>query len=116
MLASTLGIEFDPDAAWNERKKVYETSNLIIGSTSITAYSEGDRERALDLRCSCGGVPVHLIAPRCPGAAENRRGWPPTWPQPAVTIPIAEGGRAASRETSVPRSTSEAHGHPNGAI
>jgi arginine decarboxylase len=44
MLASTLGIEFDPDAAWDERKRVYETSNLIIGSTSITAYAEGDRE------------------------------------------------------------------------
>lgn len=42
MLASTLGIEFDPDAAWNERKRVYETSNLIIGSTSVTAYAEGD--------------------------------------------------------------------------
>lgn len=42
MLASTLGIEFDSDAAWNERKRVYETSNLIIGSTSITAYAEGD--------------------------------------------------------------------------
>ena len=35
-------VEFDPDAAWNERKRVYETSNLIIGSTSITAYAEGD--------------------------------------------------------------------------
>ena len=42
MLASTLGIEFDPDAAWNERKRVYETSTLIIGSKSITAYAEGD--------------------------------------------------------------------------
>jgi arginine decarboxylase len=42
MLASTLGIEFDSDAAWNERKRVYETSNLIIGSRSITAYAEGD--------------------------------------------------------------------------
>jgi arginine decarboxylase len=42
MLASTLGIEFDPGAAWNERKSVYETSNLIFGSTSITAYTEGD--------------------------------------------------------------------------
>jgi arginine decarboxylase len=41
MLASTLGIEFDPDAAWDERKRVYETSNLIIGSTSMTAYAEG---------------------------------------------------------------------------
>jgi arginine decarboxylase len=45
MLASTLGIEFNPDAAWNERKRVYETSNLIIGSTSITAAAEGDPHR-----------------------------------------------------------------------
>jgi arginine decarboxylase len=40
MLASTLGIEFDPDAAWNERKRVYETSSLIIESKSITAFAE----------------------------------------------------------------------------
>ncbi len=37
MLASTLGLYFDPDAAWNERKQIYEHSNLIIDSTSITA-------------------------------------------------------------------------------
>jgi len=42
MLASTLGIDFDPDAAWNERKQVYETSRLIIGSSSMTAAAEGD--------------------------------------------------------------------------
>ena len=42
MLASTLGIEFDPNAAWDERKKVYQTSNLIFGSTSITAAAIGD--------------------------------------------------------------------------
>jgi arginine decarboxylase len=42
MLASTLGIDFDIDAAWNERRKVYETSHLIIDSTSITAGAEGD--------------------------------------------------------------------------
>jgi arginine decarboxylase len=42
MLASTLGIDFDPDAAWNERKRVYEHSNLIIDSTSISAAAQGD--------------------------------------------------------------------------
>jgi arginine decarboxylase len=42
MLASTLGIDFDADAAWNERKRVYETSNLIIDSLSLTAAAEGD--------------------------------------------------------------------------
>jgi arginine decarboxylase len=40
MLASTLGLDFDPDAAWNERKQVYEHSNLIMDSTSITAVAE----------------------------------------------------------------------------
>jgi len=40
MLASTLGLEFDPDAAWNERKQIYEHSNLIIDSTAITAATE----------------------------------------------------------------------------
>jgi arginine decarboxylase len=37
MLASTLGLDFDPEAAWNERKQIYEHSNLIIDSTSITS-------------------------------------------------------------------------------
>lgn len=41
MLASTLGIDFDPDAAWNERRRVYETSGHIFDSTSITAAAEG---------------------------------------------------------------------------
>ena len=42
MLASTLGIEFDPGAAWNERKKLYELTQLIIESLSITAAAQGD--------------------------------------------------------------------------
>lgn len=42
MLASTLGVEFDPGAAWNERKKLYEHSQLIIESMSITAAALGD--------------------------------------------------------------------------
>lgn len=41
MLASTLGIDFDPDAAWNQRKELYETSQLIIDSLSMTAAAEG---------------------------------------------------------------------------
>ena len=43
MLASTLGLELNPDAAWDERKRVYETSNLIVHSQSITATTEGAR-------------------------------------------------------------------------
>ena len=43
MLASTLGVEFNPDAAWDERKRVYETSELIVHSQSMTAATEGVR-------------------------------------------------------------------------
>ena len=42
MLASTLGIDFDPDAAWNERKKLYEHTHLIIDSLSITAATRAE--------------------------------------------------------------------------
>jgi arginine decarboxylase len=42
MLASTLGIDFDPNAAWDERKKLYQHSHLIIDSLSLTAAVEGD--------------------------------------------------------------------------
>lgn len=41
-MASTLGIEFDPGVAWNERKKLYEHTQMIIESLSITAAAEGD--------------------------------------------------------------------------
>ncbi|WP_372622473.1 pyruvoyl-dependent arginine decarboxylase [Falsiroseomonas sp.] len=42
MLASTLGIEFDPDAAWNERRQTYAMSDLIVDSMSLTAAAAGD--------------------------------------------------------------------------
>jgi len=41
MLASTLGIEFNPDAAWDERKRVYEMSDLIVDTHSIVACAQG---------------------------------------------------------------------------
>lgn len=41
MLATTLGIDFDPHAGWNERKEAYEMRNLIVDSLSITAAAQG---------------------------------------------------------------------------
>jgi arginine decarboxylase len=41
MLASTLGVEFNPDAAWDERKRAYEMSNLIVDTHSIVAATQG---------------------------------------------------------------------------
>ena len=44
MLASTLGIEFDPDKAWNERKQLYITKkNRQFKSRSIAQTARGHK-------------------------------------------------------------------------
>lgn len=65
MLASTLGIEFDPDAGWNERKRVYEMSNLIVDSLSITAAAAGAGDNAWT--CAVAAA-VFRFAPPAPGS------------------------------------------------
>jgi arginine decarboxylase len=42
MLASSLGLDLDPEVAWNERRRIYEHSHLVIESLSMTAATEGD--------------------------------------------------------------------------
>ena len=44
MLASTLGLDLDPAVAWNERKRIYEHSHLIIDSLSVTSSAECDAD------------------------------------------------------------------------
>lgn len=44
MLATTLGIEFDPDKAWQEREQIYKASGKIIKTTHICQSAEGDTE------------------------------------------------------------------------
>lgn len=36
MLATTLGLEFDEEKSWDEKKEVYRVSNKVIKTTSIT--------------------------------------------------------------------------------
>ncbi len=43
MLATTLGIPFDPDEAYDSRKQVYEASKYIFNSTSICQSAEGNK-------------------------------------------------------------------------
>ncbi len=43
MLASTLGIEFNPNTAWEEREQVYKMSGKIVKSYNITQSAEGDK-------------------------------------------------------------------------
>ncbi|MBI2558091.1 arginine decarboxylase, pyruvoyl-dependent [Candidatus Woesearchaeota archaeon] len=44
MLATTLGIEFDPDQAWEEREEIYKTSGHIFKTTQITQSDEGNKD------------------------------------------------------------------------
>ena len=41
MLATTFGIPFDVDQAWNEKKQIFETSGGIIETRNITATCKG---------------------------------------------------------------------------
>ncbi|MBI4843600.1 MAG: arginine decarboxylase, pyruvoyl-dependent [Nitrospirae bacterium] len=43
MLATTLGITFDPDEAWDARKQVYKASKYIFKSTNVCQSAEGDK-------------------------------------------------------------------------
>ncbi|MBW2981800.1 arginine decarboxylase, pyruvoyl-dependent [Candidatus Woesearchaeota archaeon] len=43
MLASTLGIEFDPDKAYDERKEIYKMSEKIVRTSSISQSALGDK-------------------------------------------------------------------------
>ncbi len=43
MLASTLGIEMDPDAAWDKRKNAYKVGQRLFGSRSIAQSAKGHK-------------------------------------------------------------------------
>jgi arginine decarboxylase len=44
MLATTLGLEFDPDKAWDKRKQEYKMSGKIVRTQSIAQTAEGDKD------------------------------------------------------------------------
>ena len=43
MLATTLGVDFNPDAAWDEKKEIYRISGKIVRTHSITQSAIGQR-------------------------------------------------------------------------
>jgi arginine decarboxylase len=43
MLATTMGIQFNPETAWDERKQLFKTSGMIIKTTNITQSATGDK-------------------------------------------------------------------------
>jgi len=43
MLATTLGVPFDPDSSYDERKEVWRISNEIVSTSNITQTAVGDK-------------------------------------------------------------------------
>ena len=43
MLASTLGLQFNADQSWDERKQLWKISGEIVKTTNITQSAEGDK-------------------------------------------------------------------------
>ena len=44
MLATTLGVEFNPSADWDEREKVYKMSGKIVKTYNVTQSAEGHKD------------------------------------------------------------------------
>lgn len=44
MLATTLGVNFDPDKSWDERKELWKISDEIVRTTEVTASAIGNKD------------------------------------------------------------------------
>lgn len=44
MLATTLGLEFNPDTAWDEREQEYKASGYILKTTNNTQSAESNKD------------------------------------------------------------------------
>jgi len=44
MLATTLGVDFDPNSAWDEKEKVFKMSDKIVHTTNITQSAQGNKD------------------------------------------------------------------------
>jgi hypothetical protein len=44
MLATTVGIEFDPESDWDEREQLFKMSGKIVRTTNITQSAVGNKD------------------------------------------------------------------------
>ena len=69
MLATTLGIEFDPETAYDKRKEIYNMSGKIVRTRACAQTAEGDKKGAVDHRIGGGRShflrkpPTHRVCP-----------------------------------------------------
>jgi arginine decarboxylase len=43
MLATTMGVPFDSDKAWDEKKQIFKTSGMIIKTSNVTQSAKGEK-------------------------------------------------------------------------
>lgn len=43
MLATTMGVHFDPEIAWHEKEQLFKTTGMIIRTRNITQSATGDK-------------------------------------------------------------------------
>jgi len=43
MLATTMGIQFDPEIAWHEKEQIFKTSGVMIKTANVTQSATGDK-------------------------------------------------------------------------
>jgi len=64
MLATTLGLEFDPESAYDERKEIYRMSRKIVRSQNITQSARCDKNGRWTTCVACavfvGHTPVEI--------------------------------------------------------
>lgn len=53
MLATTLGVDFDPNTAWDEREKQYKMSGKIVRTFNVTQSAEGHKDGAWTTVVAC---------------------------------------------------------------
>lgn len=44
MLATVLGVEFDPDKSWDEKREIWRISGKFVRTASITQTARGDKD------------------------------------------------------------------------
>jgi hypothetical protein len=52
MLATTMGIQFDPDIAWQEKEQLFKTSGMIIKTANITQTATRQKRSVDNYRCN----------------------------------------------------------------
>jgi arginine decarboxylase len=53
MLATTLGVEFETETAWNEREQVYKQSGKIFKTFNLTHAADGDKNGLWTTAIAC---------------------------------------------------------------